>query len=164
MMKNILLKVKLAIPPLKQDIIERPHLLQKLNNGLSQRFILISVPAGYGIRVFLDEPEMTMILKLAYERKLSDYALRLFKLGEKNHQHGVSAVPLYKEDATGSLTKRKTEILKLLKTPLSYQEIADRLFISMSTVHSHIKSIYSKLNVHKQLEAVYPGKKLGLID
>lgn len=47
-MENLLLKTKLTIPPLKQDIIKRSQLLEMLNNGLSQKLILVSAPAGYG--------------------------------------------------------------------------------------------------------------------
>ena len=52
------------------------------------------------------------------------------------------------------LTPRETEVLKGLCDGLSYKMIAEALFISETTVHTHIKNIYRKLEVHSQTEAV----------
>ena len=45
----------------------------------------------------------------------------------------------------------------------NYQEIADRLFISVDTVRHHIRNIYRKLHVHSQSEAVAKAIRKGLI-
>ncbi len=58
---------------------------------------------------------------------------------------------------TGSnfdLSVREKEILVLLVDGLSYKLIADKLFISYETVHSHIKNIYQKLHVNSVNEAI----------
>jgi LuxR family maltose regulon positive regulatory protein len=47
--------------------------------------------------------------------------------------------------------------------PACAADIADELFIAVSTVHSHTKSIYAKLNVHRRLDAVDQAKELELI-
>lgn len=49
-MSEALLATKLYIPPLRRDLVDRPHLLQRLSTGLAQncRLTLISAPAGYG--------------------------------------------------------------------------------------------------------------------
>ena len=52
------------------------------------------------------------------------------------------------------LSPRELEILKLLPSRLSYPEIAEKLYISYSTVRTHVKNIYMKLNAHTRLEAV----------
>jgi DNA-binding NarL/FixJ family response regulator len=52
------------------------------------------------------------------------------------------------------LTARETEILSLLVEGLSYKMIANRCFISLPTVNSHIQNIYEKLQVHSVVEAV----------
>jgi DNA-binding NarL/FixJ family response regulator len=52
------------------------------------------------------------------------------------------------------LTNREFDILKSLVDGLSVKKIAGKHFISPLTVHSHIKSIYRKLHVHSQSEAV----------
>ena len=61
------------------------------------------------------------------------------------------------------LSERELEMLRLLTTPLPHAEIAKKLFISINTVRSHIKNIYSKLNVHNRMEAVQRAEELGLI-
>jgi len=51
-----------------------------------------------------------------------------------------------------NLTKREKEILQLLIDGLSYKEIAATCFISIDTINSHIRKIYSKLDVHSRSE------------
>ena len=53
-----------------------------------------------------------------------------------------------------SLTSREKEILTSLSKGNSYKLIAAELQISIDTVRTHIKSIYEKLHVHSQTEAV----------
>jgi DNA-binding NarL/FixJ family response regulator len=50
------------------------------------------------------------------------------------------------------LTKREHEILVLLLDGLSYKEIAAKCFISIDTLNSHIRKVYTKLNVHSRSE------------
>lgn len=52
------------------------------------------------------------------------------------------------------LTEREIEILHHLSQGFRYKEIADKLFISMDTVRSHIRHIYEKLQVRSRTEAV----------
>ena len=61
------------------------------------------------------------------------------------------------------LTNRETEILEHLSKGLNYNEIADNLIISPSTVRKHIENIYKKLQVHNKMEAVIKAKKHKLI-
>ena len=56
--------------------------------------------------------------------------------------------------ADTDLSEREKEILALLVDGLSYKLIADKLFISYETVHSHVKKIYQKLHVNSVNEAV----------
>ena len=65
------------------------------------------------------------------------------------------------EDA--DLSSREKEVLTSLSDGNNYQEIADRLFISVDTVRHHIKNIYKKLHVHSQSEAVAKAIRKGLI-
>lgn len=61
------------------------------------------------------------------------------------------------------LTTREKEVLNSLAEGNNYQEIADRLFISVDTVRHHIRNIYRKLHVHSQSEAVAKAIRKGLI-
>lgn len=57
------------------------------------------------------------------------------------------------------LTPREYDVLQLLIEGLSYRKIDDRLFISPLTVHTPIKRIYEKLQVHSRGEAVSAALK-----
>ena len=61
------------------------------------------------------------------------------------------------------LSERELQVLRLLATNLTSTEIAEELYISPSTVRSHIKNIYSKLDVHRRYDAVERARKLKLI-
>ena len=58
--------------------------------------------------------------------------------------------------ATGgySLTPREKEILYGLVDGLSYKKIAEKNFVSISTIRTHICNIYAKLHVHSKAQAV----------
>ncbi|MEO7990330.1 MAG: response regulator transcription factor [Chryseolinea sp.] len=52
------------------------------------------------------------------------------------------------------LTKRETEILQLISEGKTYTQISEELFISKETSKTHIKNIYSKLQVNSKSEAI----------
>lgn len=58
------------------------------------------------------------------------------------------------------LSKREQEMLEQLSHGFRYKEIADKLFVSIETVRTHIHNIYEKLQVNNRIEAL---KKTGLI-
>jgi LuxR family maltose regulon positive regulatory protein len=61
------------------------------------------------------------------------------------------------------LTERESQILQLLATELSPDEIGQKLFVSTSTVRTHTRNIYAKLDVHRRFEAVHRARELGLL-
>jgi LuxR family transcriptional regulator, maltose regulon positive regulatory protein len=61
------------------------------------------------------------------------------------------------------LTERENEILRLLDEGLTKREIAAALFLSFSTIHSHTKSIYRKLDGTSRDEVLERARDLGLI-
>ena len=61
------------------------------------------------------------------------------------------------------LSAREKEILVLLVDGLSYKLIADKLFISYETVHSHVKNIYQKLHVNSVNEAISKALRNKLV-
>jgi ATP/maltotriose-dependent transcriptional regulator MalT len=66
-------------------------------------------------------------------------------------------------DAAG-LSRRELEILQMMATGMSNQEIADALFISLSTVKSHVSSVFTKLDVVRRTQAIEKAKTLKIID
>jgi NarL family two-component system response regulator LiaR len=62
-----------------------------------------------------------------------------------------------------NLSPREHEVLVLIAQGLSYQEIADQLFVSLSTVKTHASNIFSKLDVQRRTQAVMVAQKSGII-
>lgn len=63
----------------------------------------------------------------------------------------------------GQLTHRELTVLSLLAGDLSQADIARRLFVSHNTVHSHVKSIYCKLDAASRAEAVERARDAGFL-
>ncbi len=61
------------------------------------------------------------------------------------------------------LSKREMEILNLLAEGHSNQEIAAKLFVSLSTVKTHIQNLFEKLDVRRRTQAIEKAKRLNLI-
>jgi NarL family two-component system response regulator LiaR len=61
------------------------------------------------------------------------------------------------------LGKRELEILNLLAQGHSNQEIAAKLFVSVSTVKTHIQNLFEKLDVKRRIQAIEKARSLNLI-
>ena len=61
------------------------------------------------------------------------------------------------------ISKRELEILNLMAQGHSNQEIAAKLFVSLSTVKTHIQNLFEKLEVKRRTQAVEKAKRLNLI-
>ena len=61
------------------------------------------------------------------------------------------------------LTPREIEILQLIGQGRSYNETAVHCKITSATVHAHLKSIYRKLAVHSNMEAIYESRRRKII-
>lgn len=64
----------------------------------------------------------------------------------------------------GPLTPRETEILSLAAQGLNSQAIAEKLYLSVSTVKTHLRGLYRKLDVTDRTQAVLVGIQRGLVD
>lgn len=61
------------------------------------------------------------------------------------------------------ITRRELEILELIAQGLSNREIAEKLFVSESTVKTHSNRIFEKLGARRRTQAVQLGKEFGLL-
>jgi LuxR family maltose regulon positive regulatory protein len=143
-----------------------------------QQALTLAEPEGY-VRMFLDEgPSMLQLLREAAAREimprqgLPTYIDKLLEAFEAEQKRSVGESPLPDWQSQSSpalqpliepLSQRELEVLRLLKTELSGPEIAHELVISLSTVRTHTKSIYSKLNVNNRRAAVKRAEELRLI-
>lgn len=67
------------------------------------------------------------------------------------------------EDSYDLLSTREKEILQLLASGKNNREIADMLFISVSTVETHRNNIFQKLHLHNLAELILYAVRKGLI-
>jgi len=67
------------------------------------------------------------------------------------------------EEEEIKLSTREIEVLEQLSKGLNYNQIANNLILSPSTVRKHIENIYNKLQVHNKLEAIQKAKSNKLI-
>jgi len=62
-----------------------------------------------------------------------------------------------------ALSQRELEVLRLLASELTGPEIARRLFVSVNTLRTHTKHIFTKLDVTTRQAAVRRATELGLV-
>ena len=69
---------------------------------------------------------------------------------------------LQKVKALG-LSKREYEVLKAIADGLSNKQIANKLFVSESTIKTHVSNIYVKLDVERRTQALQKARELRII-
>ena len=122
---------------------------------------------GGFIRLFLDEgPPMAHLLSEAAVRAIApDYTQQLLAAfsprGVSLPRPGQIAGP--PAALVEPLSERELEVLRLFKSELSGPEIAQKLVIGLSTVRTHTKRIYGKLNVNSRRAAVKRAAELDLL-
>jgi LuxR family maltose regulon positive regulatory protein len=61
------------------------------------------------------------------------------------------------------LSESELRVLRYLPTNLSGPEIASELYVSVNTVKTHVRNVYTKLGTHRRAEAVTRARALGLL-
>ena len=120
------------------------------------------VPVGY-CRLFLDEgaPMESLLEAVAGRRRSSEaggYADGILAVSRQR----PGAEPATTDDGTG-LSDRELEVLRLLATDLTGPEIAARLYVSVNTLRTHTKHIFTKLAVNTRRSAVSRAAELHLL-
>jgi LuxR family maltose regulon positive regulatory protein len=131
-----------------------------------ERALSLGEPEGYA-RIFLDEgePMVRLLRHAASQGIMPEYASKLVAASDVSQVPGTprqTAQPP-PQPLIDPLSERELEVLRLLAAGLSNPDIARELYIATSTVRSHLKSIYGKLNVHKRWDAVRRAEELGLL-
>ncbi len=124
-----------------------------------QRALGLAEAEGY-VRIFVDErPAMISLLKTAARAGMnSGYARRLLQAAESTERSAPADQGLI-----APLSERELVVLRLLGTDLDGPEIARRLIVSLNTVRTQTKSIYTKLGVNNRRSAVRRAQELDLL-
>jgi LuxR family transcriptional regulator, maltose regulon positive regulatory protein len=140
---------------------------QRAVSALAQA-LAAAEPEGY-VRTFVDEgPPMTDLLTAVLEarwRGRLDYPARV-PARYLARLLAVLAKDAGTRDAEGlpePLSEREAEVLALISAGRSNQEIAEELFVTLSTVKSHANSLFGKLGVRNRTQAVARAREMNLL-
>jgi LuxR family maltose regulon positive regulatory protein len=114
---------------------------------------------------------MQMLLWEAMRRGIEiDYIQKLlsaFHTGEATQRPEAPGVPAPAFQPStlalsDPLSEREIEVLQFLQTHLTIPEIAREMSIAPSTLRTHVRNIYMKLDVHGRIEAIQKAKGFAL--
>jgi LuxR family maltose regulon positive regulatory protein len=136
------------------------------------RALTLAEPEGY-VRIFVDEGELMRLLILDFRlwieqqpsegRKPIGYVDKLLAAFAQTPVIPQSTVSNPQSTLIEPLSQREMEVLRLIAQGLSNQEIADRLYLAVSTVKGHTRIIFDKLQVQRRTEAAVRARELGLL-
>jgi LuxR family maltose regulon positive regulatory protein len=134
------------------------------------RALSLAESDGY-IRTFVDEgPAMGELLSATLQARQRG---RLDSAGRVSVSYLAQLIAaLAKEDASATvanerlsepLSERELEVLALIAAGDSNAKIADKLFVSTSTVKTHINNLYRKLGARSRTQAVARAREMSLV-
>ncbi|HEY4569159.1 MAG TPA: LuxR C-terminal-related transcriptional regulator [Kribbella sp.] len=131
---------------------DRAEALAQLDDAMAQ-----APEVEHSVRLFLDEGAPMLALLHASN---SEHARRLLA---KTPTTGSLREPLTTGSLREPLTDRELDVLRLLDTELTGPEIARRIFVSLNTLRTHTKRIFTKLDVNTRSAAVRRARERGLL-
>jgi LuxR family maltose regulon positive regulatory protein len=116
------------------------------------------------IRLFIDEgPVMLPLLRQAQTNKLYPaHTTELLAMLEARFPECVHE-RLSHQPLLDPLTKREREVLRMLQTERTGPDIARDMCVSLSTIRTHTRNIYSKLGANNRRTAIRRARELGLL-
>lgn len=122
-----------------------------------ERALTLAEPEGY-VQIFVDKgPPMAALLREAAKHGIAPHYVSQLRAAFGKGKSPVTQ-PLIEP-----LSKRELAVLRLLRTELSGPEIARELVVSLNTLRTHTRNIYSKLGVHNRQAAVDRAEELDLL-
>jgi len=128
----------------------------------------IAAPEGL-MRSFLDQgPEMARLVYQAAAHGLApSFTGRLLAAFDLETERGEAisdvTADIALEEMIEPLSEREIEVLHLVAAGFSNRQIAQKLYLSMSTVKAHTYNIYGKLGVHSRTQAVAKARALAIL-
>ncbi|MBN1310373.1 MAG: hypothetical protein JXB30_03065 [Anaerolineae bacterium] len=121
--------------------------------------IQLAAPEGY-FRAFLDEDRQIIMLLSEVRHITPGFVDRLIAFA-RSPGYGQERVT---QPLVEPLSERELEVLGLISSGLSNNDIARQLYIAVGTVKRHINNIYGKLDVASRTQAIVKARELHLID
>jgi LuxR family maltose regulon positive regulatory protein len=123
------------------------------------RAAAMAEPEGY-VRAFVDEgaPIAALLTTAARQSSVPAYVRRLLLAFGPVDTQTPTRQPLIEP-----LSERELDVLRLLASDLDGPDIARELYVSLNTLRTHTKNIFSKLGVNSRREAVRRAAELGLL-
>jgi LuxR family maltose regulon positive regulatory protein len=115
------------------------------------------------IQFLFDLDQMGVLLNDVYMRQARGKTSIPDSFMQKFRQAVDSKIRQSKGSRDLGFSAREIETLKFMAEDLSNQEIADKLFVSINTVKTHLKNIFLKFGVDSRTKAVKKAKELSLI-
>jgi len=85
------------------------------------------------------------------------------KGSEKKDEPNDAGIIDYEQIKKIGLTQREHDVLVKMAEGLSNQEIAQQLFLSESTIKTHVSNILFKLDAKRRIQAIQSAKKLKIV-
>ncbi len=128
------------------------------------RAVALAVPEGY-VRVFIGEGRpMTTLLEFAAKQRTATGDVRRLLAAAGGRGAGALSTGAHHADVlVEPLSVRELDVLRLLRSDLDGPGIAREMGVSLSTVRTHTKAIYAKLDVNSRRAAVRRGEELDLL-
>jgi LuxR family maltose regulon positive regulatory protein len=124
-----------------------------------ERALTLAEPEGY-VRLFVDEgPPMAASLEAAAKHGIAPNYVRQLLTGFATAEDTPPAT----QGLIEPLSERELDVLRLLGTDLDGPDIARELMVSLNTMRTHTKNIYSKLGVNTRRAAVRRAEELELL-
>jgi LuxR family maltose regulon positive regulatory protein len=124
------------------------------------RALNLAAPEGY-LRTFIDQGES--MAQMVYQASLRGINPAFCNQLLDGFSISVTPEQASQDDLVEPLSNREVEILTHIAEGDTNQEIAQNLHLSLYTVKSHARNIYSKLGVKNRTEAVSKARLLGIL-
>jgi LuxR family maltose regulon positive regulatory protein len=133
--------------------------------------IELAEPEGF-ISIFVEEgPVIQQALQNLLENDLggsvhSDYVNNILAACHASFQPvpgQPTSVLIPESGPVTTISGRELDVLRLMAAGFKYEEIAQKLFVSLNTVRSHVKAIYGKLNVNNRTRAIEIARQMGIL-
>jgi LuxR family maltose regulon positive regulatory protein len=143
------------------------HLQRALEMARAENFVRLFVDEGEPMRKMLgDWSANRSRFEEIGDLDLRDYAEKLLAaFGESSATVSSKSkiINQKSEMLVESLSERELQVLRLIASGASNQDIADKLVIALPTVKRHISNIYAKLQVTSRTQALVRARELKLI-